>query len=386
MRIVDVVVDLVKWPLPAPFYPTWGSGLKQESLKMTVVQVIGEGGLTGIGAGPATGWENVVGIHTFLRKQLIGQNVFMMERIRPIITNAKLRMGWPWMVEAALWDLIGKACGQPVYRLWGGFAEEIPVYASTGELRSLEERIEYVQHCLDEGIRAIKLRMHDPVPENDLEVIREVRKKFGSQVTLMVDANQADRLPGANNIVSTWDLPTALKVARALEELDVAWLEEPLARHNYDGLAVLARKVDMPIAGGEKNTGLEEFRLLAEREGYHILQGDCVFSEGMFQLRKAAAIAEAHHKLFIPHTWSNPIGLMTNLQLAASLPNCPWFELPYEPPAWGLDMYSLIFEEGLTVRNGNVVLPQTPGLGFTLKEGFIERYRVDYDPQAWNVE
>ena len=303
---------------------------------------------------------------------------------RPIITNAKLRMGWPWMVEAALWDLVGKACGQPVHRLWGGFADEIPIYASTGELCSPEQRIAYIQSCIDQGIRAVKLRMHDAHPENDLEIMREIRRKFGSSITLMVDANQADHLPGAGDMSSVWDLPTALKVARALEALDFAWLEEPLARHNYEGLAVLARKVDMPIAGGEKNTGLEEFRYLAERDGYFILQGDCVFSEGIFQLRKAAAIAEAYHKQFIPHTWSNPIGLMTNLQLAASLPNCPWFELPYEPPAWNLDIYDLIFEEGLTLKDGKIVVPQTPGLGFTLKEGFLEKYKVPYDIRQWS--
>lgn len=384
MRISDVIVDLVKCPLPAPFYPTWGRGVAVNEVQMTVVQIVGDDGTVGIGAGPATGWENVVGIHTFIRHQLIGKDPFMVERLRPIITNAKLRMGWPWMVEAALWDLVGKACGQPVYRLWGGFADEIPVYASTGELCSLEQRLAYIQSCIDQGIRAVKLRMHDAHPENDLDIMREIRRKFGSSITLMVDANQADHLPGAGDMSSVWDLPTALKVARALEALDFAWLEEPLARHNYEGLAVLARKVDMPIAGGEKNTGLEEFRYLAERDGYFILQGDCVFSEGIFQLRKAAAIAEAYHKQFIPHTWSNPIGLMTNLQLAASLPNCPWFELPYEPPAWNLDIYDLIFEEGLTLKNGKIVVPQTPGLGFTLKEGFLEKHKVPYDIRPWS--
>jgi len=386
MIISDVIVDLIKCPLPAPFYPTWGSGLQFDTVNMTLVQIVSDEGLVGIGAGPASGWENVVGIHTFLKNQLVGRDPFMVEHIRPAITNSKLRMGWPWMVEAALWDLVGKACGQPVYRLWGGFADELKVYASTGELCSLEKRKEYVQHCIDLGIKAVKLRMHDPNPEHDLDVIREIRRTFGSRIELMVDANQADHLPGASDITSSWDLYTALKVARELEKLDVAWLEEPLARHNYDGLAALARKVDIPIAGGEKNSGLEEFRVLAEREGYHILQGDCVFSEGIFQLRKAAALAEAHHKLFIPHSWSNPIGLMTNLQLAASLPNCPWFELPYEPPAWNLDVYDIIFEEGLTLKDGKISVPRTPGLGFTLKADFIDKYRVPHNPAMWNVQ
>lgn len=385
MKITDVLVDYVICPLPGVYHPTWGSGIAMDSVGMTVVQIVTDEGLTGISAGTANGFENVVGVNTFIKNQLIGLDPLMIERIRPIITNAKLRMGWPYMVEAALWDLAGKYCGLPVYRMWGGYADKMRIYASAGEILPLEKRMEYVESCIKLGISGVKLRMHDPVPEKDLEDIKVLTAKYSGRISFMVDANQADHLPGSSDINDSWDTYTALRVARELEKLNVLWLEEPLARFNYEGLAMIARKVDIPLAGGEKNTGLEEFKELASREGYHILQGDSVFSEGMFQMRKAAVLAEAFNKLFIPHTWSNPCGLMANMQVAASLPNCPWFELPFEPPAYTIEMYNNVFKEGLKIENGFIHLPDKPGLGFEFRDGFLENNKVPFTAGAYNV-
>lgn len=382
MKITDVRADYVRCPLGGAFHPTWGAGLATTTVGMTVVQIETDEGITGVAAGTANGFENVVGVHTFIKEQLVGKDPLMIERLRPIMTNAKLRMGWPFMVEAALWDVAGKSCGLPVYKMWGGYQSKIRLYASTGEIKPYEERRAYVQTCIDEGFAAVKLRMHRPDVNEDLEELRALAAEFGGRVRFMADANQADHLPGAADIHTAWDTYTALQVARALEKLNFLWLEEPLARFNYRGLAHIARKTDIPLAGGEKNMGLHEFCDLAAGEGYHILQGDCVFSEGMFQLRKAAALAEAYHKQFIPHTWSNPCGLMANLQLAASLPNCPWFELPFEPPAYTKATCDAAFTQPLQIEDGYIVLPDAPGLGFTLREDFIEKYRVPFTAKA----
>lgn len=385
MKITDVIADYIKCPLPGEFHPTWGAGIAMRHVGMTVVRITTDEGITGIAAGTADSWENVIGINTFLKKQLIGKDALMIEHLRPIISNAKLRMGWPWMIEAALWDLAGKYCGLPVYKMWGGYANKMRVYASAGEILPLEKRMDYVQSCIDLGISAVKLRMHSPNPEHDLEDIRTIVAKYSDKISFMVDANQADHLPGASDINYSWDTYTALHVARELEKLGILWLEEPLARFNYEGLALIARKVDIPLAGGEKNTGLNEFKDLAQREGYHILQGDSVFSEGMFEMRKAAVLAEAYHKLFIPHTWSNPCGLMANMQVAASLPNCPWFELPFEPPAYTVEMYADVFKEGIKLEDGFIHVPDRPGLGFEFKDGFIEENRVEFTKQSCGI-
>ena len=385
MKITNIKLDYIECPLPGVYHPTWGSGIAMNSTGMTVARIETDEGITGISAGTANGWENVVGVETFITRQLVGQDPLMIERLRPIINNAKLRMGWPYFIEAALWDIAGKKAGLPVYKLWGGYANKLPVYASTGEILPLKERMAYVQVCIDHGFSAVKLRMHDPDIEKDLSDIREIVKTFGGKIRFMVDANQADHLPGADDIHCAWDAYTALSVARALEELNILWLEEPLARFDLDGLAMVARKTHIPLAGGEKNTGLNEFLDLARREGYHILQGDSVFSGGMFEMRKAAALAEAYHKLFIPHTWSNPCGLFANLQVAASLPNCPWFELPFEPPAYSVEMYKDVFEDGIHVENGFIHLPEQPGLGFTFKEGFIEANKVPFNQERCGI-
>lgn len=383
MKIIDVIADYLEAPLGGEFHPSWGTGISMNTVGMTLIRIVTDEGITGYSAGTASGWENVVGVNTFIRHQLIGKDPLMIEKLRPIISNAKLRMGWPFMVEAALWDIAGKAANLPVHKMWGGYSKKMRLYASAGEIRPLEQRMDYVRQCIDQGFTAVKLRMHDAVPDKDLEEIRAIIGKFKGQISFMVDANQADQLPGASDIDACWDTYTALHVARELEKLNVLWLEEPVGRFNFEGLAAIARKTDIPLAGGEKNTGLNEFRDLAEREGYHIIQGDSVFCEGMFLMRKAAVLAEAHNKLFIPHTWSNPCGLFANMQVAASLPNCPWFELPFEPPAYTVGLYGNMFTEGIKVEDGFIHVPDAPGLGFTIKEGFIEQYRVKPPVEAY---
>ncbi len=376
MKIKDVLVNYVLNPLPGEFHPTWGTGLAQKAVGMTVVEIVTDEDISGICAGTADGWENVVGINTFLKKQLIGKDPLMIEYLRPMISNAKLRMGWPWMIEAALWDLAGKYCNLPVYKMWGGYQNKMRIYASAGEIKPLADRMEYVEKCINLKMKAVKLRMHNPDPNEDLDDIRAIVAKYKDKISFMVDANQADHLPGASDINSSWDTYTALHVARELEKLGILWLEEPLARYNYEGLSLIARKVDIPLAGGEKNSGLNEFKDLAMNDGYQILQGDSIFSEGMFQLRKCAALAEAFSKQFIPHSWSNPFGLMANMQLAASLPNCPWFELPFEPPAYTIEMYKSIFKNELKIEDGWIYLPEKPGLGFELVDGYLEKNTV----------
>src|SRR4029077_2984004 len=114
----------------------------------------------------------------------------------------------------------------------------------------------------------------------------------------------------------------------------VCWLEETLPRHDYRGLRRLWGKLEnLPIAGGGDNHGLHEFNLLHDRGCYDTLQPDALLSEGVGQMRKVAALAEASGLEVAPHTWGNGIGLMANLHLAAAIPNCPFLEFPDDPPS-----------------------------------------------------
>jgi L-alanine-DL-glutamate epimerase-like enolase superfamily enzyme len=285
-------------------------------------------------------------------------------------------------VEIAFWDIIGQATGQPVYRLWGGYQDNLPVYASLAEIPPPDEQIERLYQLQETGFKAFKLRLRRPNIEDDIAMVARVRQEFGAELQIMVDANQANVMPSPG-YQGRWSYEQALKVAQAMQELDVIWLEEPLPRYNLDQLTRLTAAVDIPIAGGELNKGLHEFKTLIENDCYDIIQADCAFSEGISQLRKVAGMAEMHYKQFIPHTWSNGIGLGANLHLAAATPNCPWFEYPVDPPAWTIEARDFMVAEPFGILpDGTISVSDRPGFGFELDETAIETYTKEH----WSSE
>ena len=373
MNIESLETRLIEHPLSGEFHPSWGPGLVQTSLSITLVILELENGIRGYGALPTSDREGKVGIETFLQNELEGMDVFSAEKINKKLRTASLRMTWPWGVELAVWDAIGKTLEKPVYKLWGGYQDKIKVYASLGEVKDPEIRSRDARELLEKGFSGIKLRFGNDNWEKDIEVARKVHDTIGEEMDIMVDANQADILPGAEG-EKTWDYYDALEVGRALEELGVSWLEEPLPRFAMSDLQMLNNKLELPLAGGEKNQMMHEFKQLIEEGCYDIIQGDAAFSEGLFQLRKIAGFAEMHHKKFVPHTWCNCITLFGNLQLAASLPNCPWFEFPWEDPGWTEEINSFLFKENLKIEDGYINVPKKPGLGFEIDTNLLQKF------------
>jgi L-alanine-DL-glutamate epimerase-like enolase superfamily enzyme len=281
-------------------------------------------------------------------------------------------------MEIPLWDIIGKAAELPVFRLWGGYSDRVLAYCATAEVRDADDRVRDVERMIAEGFRAVKLRFHCPDPRQDLPVVETIRAAVGEAIDVIVDANQAGVEPGLDGH-RTWGFQRALDVALELERLGVLWLEEPLPRHDWDGLARLRGKLDrLKVAGGEDNHGLHEFKLLIERGCYDILQPDALLSEGVFQMRKIAALAEASGLGLVPHTWGNGMGLLANLHLAASIPNCSHLEFPHDPPSgWTAQARDQMLMEPLTVdADGYVRVPDKPGFGFELDEERIEHHTV----------
>ena len=363
MKIDYIRCRVVSHPLPAPLRPSWAPGRTFEQSACTLVEVTTDTGLTGLGALPHADTIGLQTVADLVAPYVLGKDPFAVERLAPILRHAYRDGGYPWGVEMALWDIIGQACNQPVYRLWGGYQDSLPAYASLAEITEPAEQIERLHLLREKGFRAAKLRLRRPEIDDDIDAVRRVRAEFGDGLDLMVDGNQANVMPspGPHNF---WSFADALKVARAMEELGVLWLEEPLPRYDYAQLAALTARVDLPIAGGELNVGLHEYRQLVEGDCYDIIQADAAFSEGIAQLRKVAALAEMAFKPFIPHTWSNGIGLGANLHLAAATPNCPWFEFPVDPPAWTEASRDFMLAEPYTVdAGGRIAVPQAPGLG-----------------------
>jgi L-alanine-DL-glutamate epimerase-like enolase superfamily enzyme len=379
MVITDVVTCLVEFPLAAPFHPAWARGRNMPALQMVLIEVETDEGITGIGAAHA-GPEAIIAIDRFVKPYFVGQDPRAVERLTGVLRDAEI-LGPPlYCMEIPLWDIIGKQAGMPVYRLWGGFSDRVRVYCATAEVRSAEERVEDVQRLVEQGFQAVKLRFHRADPRDDLAIVAAVRDAIGDRIEIMVDGNQAGVEPGLTGH-DTWGYALALEIARELEQMDCYWLEEPLPRHDYDDLARLRDRLErLRIAGGEDNHGLHEFRLLLERGCYDVLTPDALLSEGIFQLRKVAALAEAHFCEFAPHTWGNGIGLLANLHLAASIPNMTYLEYPHDPPSgWTASARDQMFVEPLLADGeGFLAVPDRPGFGFDLDREAIERHTVPF--------
>jgi D-galactarolactone cycloisomerase len=275
-------------------------------------------------------------------------------------------------VDVALWDLIGKACGQPLYKLWGGGKDEVPVYASTIQLSTPERTPLLAAQLLEEGWKAVKLRLHHETLAKDVRTAEAVQAEVGDGMELMADANQAQS-PGAWQPGVRWDLGRAVATARELHRLRYCWLEEPLPRYAFDLLAELNRSVELPIAGGENNAGLHEFRWMLERGVYDILQPDCRVSGGITDLRKIGALAEAFGKRVVPHHGGGSLGTIAHLHLVASWPHAPYLELLHEPPIGSYRHRFAIFQSPPVVdAAGCISVPQGPGLGVEIDPDLVE--------------
>jgi D-galactarolactone cycloisomerase len=275
-------------------------------------------------------------------------------------------------VDIALWDLIGKAIGQPLYKLWGGEREKVLVYASTIQLSTPERAALLAAELLEEGWKAVKLRLHHETLEEDVGTAEAVRAEVGDRMEIMVDANQAQS-PGGWQPGVRWDLHRAVETARELERLRCCWLEEPLPRYAFDLLTELGRLVQLPIAGGENNSGLHEFRWMLEREVYDILQPDCRISGGITELRKIGALAEAFGKRVVPHHGGGGIGTIAHLHLVAAWPHAPYLELLHDPPIGSYRHRFAIFQDPPVVDpTGCLSLPEGPGLGVEIDPALVE--------------
>jgi D-galactarolactone cycloisomerase len=377
MKITRVHSRVVDLPLPAPFHPAWARGRNQTNILMVLVSVETDAGIIGHTSAHA-GLEAAVSVDRFVTPYLLGQDPTAIERLTAILRDAEI-LGPPvYFMEIAFWDILGKHAQLPVHKLWGGAQDHVTAYCATAELRSPEQRVADVHRMLAEGYRAVKLRFHHDDVRCDLKVVEAIRKAVGDRIEIMIDANQAGIEPGLTGH-RLWGFQRTLAVARELEELGVLWLEEPLPRHDYAGLARLRQKLDrIKIAGGEDNHGLHEFKLLIDNECFDILQPDALLSEGAFQLRKVAAMAEAAHLEIAPHTWGNGMGLLANLHLAASTPNCAWLEFPHDPPSGytAASRDQMLLERLEIDSEGRVAVPNRPGMGFVLDEERIAFHTV----------
>ena len=375
MKITKIEFIPVRYPLKAPFYPAWFPGAEITSWGATVIKVHTDEGIVGYGTQGSIGTEvKTVGESQTIQKLLIGAAIFNVENIVQILGGVSYTMDTLrlWGIELAVWDVIGKSCGKPVYKLWGGGQDRVLAYASTGMLRSPKERAADAVKYRDMGFKAIKIRIHREKMEDDIAEVKAVRDAIGNDMEIMVDANQP--LPWGGPI---WSYQRALETARELDKLDAYWLEEPLHHDAHKDLARLADEVDVYIAGGEDEIGVRRFMDLLDKDCFDILQPDPLLSGGMLQMKKIAALAEAKNRMFVPHTWDSGINLAASLQVIGTVPNCPYVEYCLDLPAFDQGHDPLLKTPIEASKDGYVDIPSLPGLGIEVDESALEKYRVD---------
>jgi L-alanine-DL-glutamate epimerase-like enolase superfamily enzyme len=245
-------------------------------------------------------------------------------------------------LDGALWDAYGKSIGQPLFRILGGARTEIPAYHSGGLWLSYSDAdlVDTSERFVAEGFRAIKMRLGSADPDADIARVRLVRKTIGPGIRLMADANQ-----GLSE-------SQAIRLGRRLEEFDLTWFEEPLPAWDLEGLARVAAALDTPIASGETDYSRYAFRQMLTLRSADILMPDLQRVGGVTEFMRVGHMAESYDIPVSSHLFPE-----TSLQLLCALPNANFLE--YMP--W----FSELYRETIDFKDGNAVVPERPGWGFT---------------------
>jgi D-galactarolactone cycloisomerase len=281
-------------------------------------------------------------------------------------------------IELALWDLIGKATGQPLYKLWGGAVAGVQTqparntvmpYASQWTVGTPEDRAREAARIKAQGYRAMKLKLGLATVKQDVALMESARKVLGDDFILMCDGNKAG--PYGNGWPAyPWNLERAIETARGLAPLNLTWLEEPLPRFDYDQLAELNKMRLVPLAGGENNVGVDQFLTLLQKGCFEFLQPE-VLAVGPTMIRTIAALAGAYDIKIAPHGGAGAVCWLGLMHLICSLPNAPMQEIIHEPPAGDSNALWSIFTDPPVLKDGYYTVPDGPGLGLTIRPDLI---------------
>jgi L-alanine-DL-glutamate epimerase-like enolase superfamily enzyme len=378
MKITRVEPILLSVPLPAGRGVRWSGG-EIDVLPTVLVRVHTDAGLSGLGDSYGVGIFAPTVARALIEHyepMLTGEDPMDVARLTDALYTRSLFWGRSGAavsivstIENALWDIAGQALGVPVYQLLGGAAHQrLPIYASGGLDRSPEETRAELEGYVDQGFRAIKVRIgHDPA--RDRAKVKLARRTVGDGITLMVDAVQ-----GHNP--RPWSAAQALASARAIEEFEPAWLEEPCAAYDYQGYAEVRRGTTIPIAGGESSTMVHEFRHFFDAEALDVAQPDAVHAGGILECLRIAALAEVAGVRIAPHAWGSAVCLLANYHAGFATRNCAYVEYP----TFGNPLRDELLVEPLRIEDGYLLPPRAPGLGVRLPEDLPSRY--PYRPDA----
>ncbi len=256
-------------------------------------------------------------------------------------------------IDMALWDLVGKAHGLSLCRLLGQSRDRVRAYHSGGLWVSLtiDELQAEAKDFLAQGYRAMKMRLGKASVAEDIERVAAVREAIGPDVDLMADANQG------------FTVNHAIRMGRALEPYNLVWFEEPVPAYDLAGSARVAAEIDTPIASGETEYARYGFRDMLERQSADVLMPDLERVGGITEFVKVAHMADAFDIPVSPHLYTEQC-----LQLCGALGNIRYSEM--------MPWFGALYNEAMELVDGDLLVPDRPGLGFTFNPDAVGRYRV----------
>ncbi|WP_435361750.1 mandelate racemase/muconate lactonizing enzyme family protein [Haloarchaeobius sp. DFWS5] len=377
MEIVDVE------PIPLSHSLPDGEGLGDargfgHDRATTLLRLETDTGVVGWGEAFAPGPIACATIDTLFRDDVLGMDPYDVESLAADSYTDPYHFGGSVFVQSAVsaidlacWDIIGKSVGKPVHKLLGGRDRDtLTPYASTMYFTEEDRPIEEpMQRAVDNGFTAAKIKIGSNLDE-DVERVRTARQVLGDDAHLMVDIN------------GNYRPDQAIRTAKAIAEYDITWMEEPVPPENLNGYREVQQHVDIPIAAGEAHFGRFAFKRLVDDRLVDIVQPNLARCGGLSEARTIAKLASTENVGVRPHIWNSAVGLAAAIQFAASVSDYPNTRNVPEPMMVEFDrsdnpLRDGILETPFDPTGGSLAVPQEPGLGITVDEDAVARYRAD---------
>jgi D-galactarolactone cycloisomerase len=366
MKITDVRAIRLRASIPEERQVFSRSGVRN-TRSTTLIQVDTDEGITGFGSCSGNGELIEVIIEKILKPLILGMGPTEIDEVwdKAYIRGGHKEFGTRGIgvvalsgVDIALWDILGKVRGVPLYELLGGKCrDKVPVYATALYPEKSSEVAKRARGFADQGFHGVKIKVGFDL-DQDIEMVRAVRKELGRDFIVMTDANQG------------YTLDIALKAADAFADSGVFWLEEPLFAEDIAGHALLREKTAAPIAVGENLHMCSAFENFVMREAVDFLQPDVARAGGITEIKKIAAFAASRQVPISFHTWGDAVALAASIHLSAAMPECTIMELDYTYNP----LRAELLREPLRVENGFLIPSDEPGLGIELDANALERF------------
>ena len=358
---------------PKDIKPHWVSHFIVPTANELLIKIKTKNGNSGFGL--ATSYTDIKPIikpfTNGLQDLIIGEDPFCPEKIYDKIfklTDTRMSSEKGWSREAiirisaaldiACWDLVGKAANIPLYKLFGGYRNKVPVYVTCAYYRDGKDEIELrdeLKKLIDIGHQSFKVKVGGLSIKEDAKRLETIRNEIGNQKDLMIDVNRA------------WDLKTAIEGVEEFKKFNPIWIEEPVRwEDDRRNLKLLSKQTDIPLSGGESEITIYGCRSMIEEEAIQILQFDCTMFGGFTNGKKLSALCEINHIDIAPHH-----DCYIHAPLVASSPSgriVESFDDERDP------IQSELFENQHKMSNGWIYLNENPGLGFDISEAALKKF------------